>query len=124
MRARHLRQCSNPLSSFLLCMVVLLCAASLVRADVQPGDVITKANLDKIKDLVGPGIAWCVEHGMTMTIIPTKKVEWPRPYREATDAHRGQVRLSADGTTLENYVAGMPFPDLDLNDPKIAEKIM
>ncbi|MBP1686151.1 MAG: outer rane lipoproteinsorting protein [Deltaproteobacteria bacterium] len=123
MRARHLRQCSNPLLSFLLFMTAL-CAASVAPAEVQPGDVITKANMDKIKDLVGPGIAWCVEHGMTMTIIPTKKVEWPRAYREATEAHRGQVRLSADGTTLENYVAGMPFPDIDVNDPNVANKIM
>jgi len=99
-------------------------AASPANADVQPGDVITKANMDKIKDLVGPGIAWCVEHGMTMNIVPAKKVEWPRPYREATEAHRGQVHLSADGTRLENYVSGMPFPDVDVNDPEAANKIM
>jgi hypothetical protein len=103
---------------------VILVTVSLAAADVQPGDVITKANLDKAKDMVSPGTAWCIEHGMALHIVPTKKVDWPRAYREATEAHSSQVRLSADGTTLENYVAGMPFPNIDVNDPNAAIKIM
>ena len=98
--------------------------ASLALADVQPGDVITKANSDKVRDLVGPGIAWCVDHGMTMNIVAPKRVDWPRAYRAATEASAGQVRMSADGNTLENYVAGMPFPNIDVNDPDAAIKIM
>jgi hypothetical protein len=57
-------------------------------------------------------------------VVPTKKVEWPRAYKEATEAHSGQVTLSADKTILENYVAGMPFPPIDVNDPEAATKIM
>ena len=41
-----------------------------VRADVQPGDLITKDNADKVKDLVSPGVQWCVKHGMKMKIVP------------------------------------------------------
>ncbi|HUI25402.1 MAG TPA: DUF1329 domain-containing protein [Candidatus Kryptonia bacterium] len=104
--------------------VAVLCSAGIALADVQPGDVIDKGNLSKARDLVSPGVAWCVEHGMTITVVPTKKVEWPRAYREATEAHAGQVRFSADGSALENYVAGMPFPDIDVNAPDAAMKIM
>jgi hypothetical protein len=108
----------------LLLLALALLSAAMASADVQPGEEITKANFDKARDLVSPGVAWCVEHGMAMKIVPTKKVEWPRAYREATEAHGGQVRLSADGMELENYVAGMPFPNIDVNDPDAARKIM
>jgi Protein of unknown function (DUF1329) len=105
-------------------IVGLLCCAALAAADVQPGDVITKDNVAKVRTLVSPGVAWCIEHGMQLKIVPTKKVEWPRRYREATEAHAGQVRMSADGSQLDNYVAGLPFPHIDVNDPQAAMKIM
>jgi len=108
----------------LITLVAMLLLSAAARADVQPGDLITKANVDKARGLMSPGVVWCVEHGMTMKIVPTKKVEWPRPYREATEAHAAQVRISADRTVLENYVAGMPFPNIDVNDPDAAIKIM
>jgi hypothetical protein len=108
----------------LIYAAVALVTASVALADVQPGDVITKENLSNAKALLSPGLTWCVEHGMTMTVVPTKKVEWPRAYREATEARSGPVRLSADRTTLENYVVGMPFPNPDINDPDAAIKIM
>lgn len=95
-----------------------------VRADVQPGDVITKANIEKIKDLVSPGVEWCVKHGMTMKIVPYKKIEWNKAYREATEKYGGQTKLAPDGRSLLGHVAGMPFPNIDPNDPQIAQKIM
>jgi len=114
----------NRLLTAVIIAALALSAAIAARADVQSGDEITKENVDKVRDLVSPGVAWCVEHGMTMKIIPTKRVEWPRAYREATEAHSAQVKLAADGNTLENYVAGMPFPNIDVNDPDAARKIM
>jgi len=52
-------------------MALLVAAAAaafspLARADLQPGDVITKADVAKVQDLVSPGVQWCVKHGMTM----------------------------------------------------------
>jgi len=108
---------------YLACIAVLAFSSSVL-ADVQPGEVIGKDNVAKIRDLVSPGVVWCVEHGMRMIIVPTKTVEWPRAYRQATEAYSAQVRISADGNTLENYVAGMPFPSIDPNDPEAARKIM
>jgi hypothetical protein len=95
-----------------------------VRADVQPGDVITKANVDNIKDLVSPGVEWCVKHGMTMKIVPYRKIEWNKVYREATEKYGGQTKLAPDGRSLIGHIAGMPFPNIDPNDPQIAQKIM
>jgi len=93
-------------------------------AEVQPGETVTKDNMSQARELMGPGVTWCVEHGMTMKIVPTKKVEWPVAYREATEKYAGQTELSPDGNQLLNYTAGLPFPNIDVNAPDAAQKIM
>ncbi|MBI3796894.1 MAG: DUF1329 domain-containing protein [Deltaproteobacteria bacterium] len=103
---------------------VSLTAAGWVTADVQPGDTITKENMDKAADLLTPAMKWYVQNGMPMKIAPYKKIQWPRLYREATEKYAGQVRISPDGREIYNYVAGAPFPNIDTNDPLVAFKIM
>jgi hypothetical protein len=61
---------------------------------------------------------------MTMKIVPYKKLEWPKAYREATEKYSGQVKLGPDGRSLIDHVAGLRFPSIDPNDPQIALKIM
>src|SRR5579871_5575763 len=105
-------------------MLVGLALAIPASAQVKPGDTISAANAAKVKDLVAPGVYYKVERGMSMKIIPAQEVDWPPPYRDATEKYAEQVRLSPDGRTVENYVAGQPFPFLDVNDPGIATKII
>ena len=93
-------------------------------AQVKPGDMITANNAQKVKDLISPGVYYKVRAGMTMKIVPSERVEWPPPYREATEKYSEQVRLTPDGRTVQNYVAGQPFPFLDVNDPNVATKII
>jgi hypothetical protein len=93
-------------------------------ADVKPGDFINWQNADKVKDLVSPGVYWRVQHGMTFKIVPSERIDWPSPYKEATEKYSSQVRLSDDHRSLIGYVAGQPFPLLDANDPVVANKIM
>jgi len=99
-------------------------AAGFARADVSPGDKITDANMDKVKDLVSPGMEWCIKRGWPITISETKRIEWPKAYKEATEKYASQAKLTPDGLDVKNYVAGMPFPQLDPKDPQIAYKIM
>jgi len=108
-------------------VVVLGAALTLPQpgwCDVKPGDTINKANADQVKDLVSPGVLWCVKRGWPMKIVDYKKIEAPKPYQDATEKYSGQVKLAADGLNIEGYVAGMPFPKIDPNDPKVATKIM
>src|SRR5438067_12808702 len=95
-----------------------------VRADVMPGDKITDQNMDKVKDLISPGMEWCIKRGFPMTIVEPKRIEWPKAYKEATEKYSGQVKLAPDGLSVQNFVAGQPFPTLHPNDPQIALKIM
>jgi len=110
--------------SILLGLAAGLLLAGTARADVKAGDKFDKSNVAQIKDLISPGVQWCVEHGMPIRIIDSKKIEWPKAYKDATEKYSGQVKLSADARHLENYVAGMPFPKIDPNDPQVAAKIM
>jgi hypothetical protein len=93
-------------------------------ADVSPGDKINASNVDKAKDFLSPGMIWCVKRGFPITVVEPKRVEWPKAYKEATEKYAQQVKLSADGLRLDNYVAGQPFPQLDQKDPQYAIKVM
>jgi len=103
---------------------MLLAAATPLRADVQPGDRITAANADKVKDLVSPAMYWCVQKGFPMTIAEPRKITLRRAFVEATEKYSSQVKLSADGLRMEGFVAGRPFPKIDTSDPQVAMKIM
>jgi hypothetical protein len=93
-------------------------------AQVKPGDMITPENAHKVKDLVAPGVYYKVERGMTMKIVPSQRVDWPPPYKEATEKYAGQVRLTDDNRSVVGYVAGQPFPLIDVNDPNVGVKII
>jgi len=97
--------------------------AAKAESGVKPGDLITKANVEKVDGLVAEGVKWCVENGMTMDIVPYEPVPIPDDYRAATEKYSGQVELS-DERMLVNWVAGKPFPNVDPNDPQAATKIM
>jgi hypothetical protein len=107
-------------AAFFVSGVVSLGAAN---AEVKPGDVITKDNAAKVVDLVSPGNYMLVQQGMEMKIVPSDKLEWPPPFKTATEKYSPQVQLGLDGT-LKNYIAGQPFPLVDPNDPQVATKVM
>lgn len=94
------------------------------RADVSVGDKIGPENADKAKDLLSPGMEWCVKRGFPITVSETKKVEWPQAYKDATEKYSGQVKMTNNGLDLQGYVAGLPFPNIDPKDPQAALKIM
>ncbi|MGB8413503.1 MAG: DUF1329 domain-containing protein [Candidatus Binatus sp.] len=107
------------LLAFALCGI----EAGAGNAGVKPGDVITARDAWKVVDLVSPGNWYLVRQGMVMKIVPTGNLEWPPPYRIATEKYSSQVSLSPKGA-IKSYRAGLPFPVIDFNDPQAATKIM
>jgi hypothetical protein len=104
-------------------VVLALVAANGFAAPIRPGEVITPGNAALVADLVSPGNFVLVKQGMRMKIVPTGHLEWPPPYKSATEKYSAQVRLNDKGE-LDNYLAGLPFPLLDPNDPQVATKVM
>jgi hypothetical protein len=96
---------------------------SVEAASVKPGDSITPENASVVADLLSPGNYELVKQGMRINVVPTERLEWPPPYKTATEKYAPQVRLN-DQDELQNYVAGQPFPLLEPNDPHIAAKVM
>jgi Protein of unknown function (DUF1329) len=105
-------------------VTAVLATASSTLAQVKPGDFITDQNAEKVRDLVSPGQFLRIQHGMSLKVAPTERIDWPPPYKEATEKYSSQVRLSGDGRSLIGYVAGEPFPILDNNDPHAGDKVM
>ncbi len=115
--------------AFLILILLLLPAVvpgsvDSARAQVQPDDLITPERADKIKDLVSPGVYQRVRNGLTMKIAETQAIEWPPPYKAATDANSSHVSIAPDHRNLNGYVAGLPFPNVDPNDPDAAIKVI
>ena len=65
----------------------------LARADVVPGDKITDQNLDKAKDLLSPGMEWCVKHGWPITIVESKRTLLTFDGREHKERELNQMAL-------------------------------
>jgi hypothetical protein len=103
----------------------MICAGAFgaALADVEPGDVITRENAEKVDDLVPPGVSWAVKNGMDLNIVAYKRIPEPQLYKEATEKYSDQVGLTDIGL-LDNYVAGRPFPTIDHNDRWAGTKIM
>jgi hypothetical protein len=107
-----------------LALVIGLTGTRPVAADVAVGDVIDGSNVDKAEGFISPGLKWIIKRGMKMTIVDTEPVPLPKAYLAATEQYSAQVKLSEDGLSVENWVAGQPFPNLDPNDPDLPKKIM
>ena len=83
---------------FTVVLVFALAAANVARAEVKPGDLITKDNASQVQDLLSPGNYVLVQQGMQLNIIPTSKLDWPPPFKSATEKYSSQVGLNPDGT--------------------------
>jgi hypothetical protein len=103
--------------------IFFLGSAVAAAATIKPGEVITPDTAAHVADLVSPGNLVLVKQGMRMKIVSSERLEWPPPYKSATEKYSPQVRLNDKGE-LENYVAGLPFPLLDPNDPQVATKVV
>jgi Protein of unknown function (DUF1329) len=93
-------------------------------AQVKPGEMIGADSANKVRDIVSPGVFYKVSHGMQMKIVPSSRIDWPPPYKDATEKYSEQVRLSNDHRSIVGYVAGQPFPLIDPNDPYVATKVI
>ena len=102
-----------------------------VGATLNEGDVISFENIDKIRPYL-PKDFWSNRdfffyEGMELTIGPTQYDYSPADaYKAATERFRGQPRVGPDNS-LENYVAGQPFPMEEIDcqgDPDAGTKMM
>lgn len=88
------------------------------------GTVIDRTNIDQYKDFFGPAMIWSIDRGVKVRVGDYQKIDWPTPVSEATEKYAAQVKLAEDGSHTLDYVAGIPFPTVTPDDPKVANKLM
>jgi len=90
--------------------------------DLKPGDTIGPENWEKAKGMVGENLLNRIKQGYTLRIKPGRSIGVPKEYNVATARYSGQVKLESNGELL-NYVAGLPFPNVHLDDPQVGLKM-
>lgn len=104
---------------------VAIPAAAFISKDVPPpGTVVETANLDRWKDFISPSIAWVVRRGAKLNVVANQPLPMEPARAEATQRYSPQTRLSDDKTYLVNYVAGVPFPFVQTDDPDAGIKMI
>jgi len=86
------------------------------------GTIVDRSNLDLYAKYLPAALKFAIAHGLRAAVVPTERIEWPHRFRQLTEQYSGQVRL-VDQNEVHNYVAGLPFPLVDVNDPNAAMKI-
>jgi len=115
----------TPSPTLLAIAVFVFTVPAVVAAPPVPGETLGRGDVDRVRDLLSPGVARLLERGMEMAIGAYEPIPDPPAYREATEKFSAQVRLDDTGVLDESsYVAGRPFPTIDANDPQAPLKIM
>ena len=97
----------------------LLHIEAYTKGKIKPGDVVTKDNVEAVKDLLDP-VAYM--HVKTMgrrihIVESTKDVTKlsPYPFLQGTLRNKGKAKIGADGNVYDQagnpWGAGLPFPD-------------
>ena len=124
-RSKYAMTIFSAIGGILFCSLAILSFAFssyAADADLKPGDRIGPQNWQRIQGMVGENFLNRIKSGFTIQIKAPKIYHPLKEYVEATEKYSGKVALGPNGELL-NYVAGQPFPKLDLGDPKIGQKL-
>ena len=114
--------------------VLALQAFSARAADVQPGTILSAANIDQIQNLtldghrIGDLLTGSQEHmirnlGWRMKLVPATPLVLDQRLIDLTEKHAGEAKLDAN-LQVTNFTAGIPFPVIDPdNDPQAGVKL-
>ncbi|MFA7278684.1 MAG: DUF1329 domain-containing protein [Sterolibacterium sp.] len=108
---------------------------SLFAAELPAGTILSKANLDQVKNdtFEGKTIASMLpeklemqirDYGLTMKLRKSMPLPTDPKTTEATRKYAGEVKYDAAKNEVSGYKAGIPFPDAKPDDPAYAAKLI
>jgi hypothetical protein len=112
-----------PMKKLLWALALPLSLPAPPAVAIEVGTIISPERADAAAELLLPGVVQAVRRGMRIEIVERRRTEWRKAYKLATEKYQGQARLGPKGELLD-YVAGLPFIELDPSDPSVATKIM
>jgi len=110
-------------------------SSSVALAAVEAGTVLSAANIDqlyedtfeghKIKDLLTEKVEWRIRNsGYEMKLVHSKPVKLSDAWYERSQQNVGNVTINEAGGRIDGWVGGAPFPNIDMNDPEAAKKVV
>jgi hypothetical protein len=118
-----------------VCLGFLLGLGAPAFSDVSPGDVIDKTNWQKVEGLVPESVLNWVKKGDFILDVGQLNFNagdyWPETALRSLETNKGKYRLNEEGLIVDaqtgktpEHVEGIPFPDVDQNDPRAAYMLM
>jgi hypothetical protein len=123
-----------------LCLALMLCLTFLCLsptafAEIAPGTVIDKTNAEEAQGLLpDPVLNWVKKGDGTLTVgeLPYDLTEFlPPAAMEHMESNKGKYDIDEDGLIVDlktgklpEFVDGLPFPEIDLEDPNAGAKVM
>lgn len=121
----------------LLAVVPLLVLGRPALAALSQGDVLSSANWEAARGLLPAPVLEHYRHGdyanriIDVAAPGLEGVLLPEPLQAASRANRGRYRVDEKGTIIDvatgaspAHVSGLPFPDIEPNDPEAAIKVI
>lgn len=130
-----MRKAITRCAAVLLGMLAGAFGPPLLAAELPAGTVIGKENLDRVKSDTFEGktiasmlpekLEWMIrEQGLKLTLRKSEEVPKDPRWVEATKKYAGEIKLDPKTRLISGYKAGLPFPNVDMNDPHAAIKLM
>ncbi|PCJ56670.1 MAG: outer membrane lipoprotein-sorting protein [Rhodospirillaceae bacterium] len=126
---------SKILSTFLAIIFFAVVSAPAFSEEVAEGTVIDAANLNKLSSQTFEGEtiasllpktiqAWIRERGLKIELVHTTPYPKDPKLMAWTEKNRTAVKLNSKTKKVQGWQAGIPFPDIDPDDPDAAIKIV
>lgn len=120
---------------FLIILWLFFAATPAALADVTAGDVIDKSNWEKAQGLMpDPILEWLKRGDFSMEVVDLtyEPGDYVTPeVKKSLEANKGKYDVDANGLMIEKatgklpkFIEGIPFPEIDPNDPNAASKLM
>ncbi|MFZ3207842.1 MAG: DUF1329 domain-containing protein, partial [Geobacteraceae bacterium] len=115
-----------------LCVMAAIPASA---AELPPGTIISKANLDKvmndtfqgktIKSMLIPSQEYQIRSwGLQMKLRKADIPKMSKGFVAATKRYSKDVKFDPKTREVSGYKAGLPFPDIDINDKYAGDKVI
>lgn len=117
-----------------LLLFLVTFAGNAVAGDVAEGTVLSKDNLAALENQTFQGIKvgdlltdtqkmWIKDYNLKMKLGKTTEIKLDPAYLGATRKNAGQAKFDSAAKTVSNYQGGIPFPEVDANDPDAGYKL-
>jgi hypothetical protein len=91
---------------------------------LAPGTKLNRSTRDTYREHLGPAPQRLIDLGVEIELGEYKRARLIPPFVNATRVHAGNVQLVRPYPSLTGYVAGLPFPAVQSDDPDSAVKRM